>query len=103
MSRPERRPLEQAEDDAAQPDYREGGTHASRHCRSGNVSRLSSMNRNDRAITTAASGTFRKNAARQLTCWISQPPATGPIAAVIALKPDHVPIARPAPHRRMSR
>ena len=53
------------------------------------------MNRSDSTSTTAASGTFRKNTARQLTCSISQPPVTGPIAAVIALKPDHVPIARP--------
>ena len=36
-----------------------------------------------------------KNTARQLTCSISQPPRTGPIADVIALKPDHVPIACP--------
>ena len=36
-----------------------------------------------------------KNAARQLACSTSQPPATGPIAVVIALNPDHVPIARP--------
>jgi len=40
-------------------------------------------------------GTFRKNTARQLTCSISQPPMTGPIADVIALNPDQVPIARP--------
>ena len=42
-----------------------------------------------------ASGTFRKNTARQLMCSINQPPVTGPIAAVIAVKPDQVPIARP--------
>ncbi len=53
------------------------------------------MNRSDRATTITASGTLRKNAARQLTCWISQPPITGPSAVVIALNPDHVPIARP--------
>ncbi len=46
-------------------------------------------------MTSAATGTLRKNTARQLTCSISQPPATGPMLAVIALKPDHVPIARP--------
>ena len=53
------------------------------------------MNRSDSTSTTTASGTFRKNTARQLTCSTSQPPLTGPIAVVIALKPDHVPIARP--------
>ena len=42
-----------------------------------------------------ASGTFRKNTARQLTCSTSHPPLTGPIAVVIALNPDQVPIARP--------
>ena len=36
-----------------------------------------------------------KKTARQETCSINQPPRTGPIAAVIALKPDQVPIARP--------
>ena len=58
-------------------------------------SRLSSMKRADTAITRAAIGTFRKNAARQVTCSISQPPATGPMPDVMALKPDHVPMARP--------
>ena len=53
------------------------------------------MNRSDSTTTSAASGTFRKNTARQLQCSISQPPKTGPAAAVIALDPDHVPIARP--------
>ena len=59
------------------------------------MSRLSIMNRADSVMTIAASGTFRKNTERQPTCSISQPPATGPMADVIALKPDHVPIARP--------
>ena len=58
-------------------------------------SRLSSMNRSDSTSTMTASGTFRKNTARQLTCSTSQPPLTGPIAVVIALNPDQVPIARP--------
>ena len=53
------------------------------------------MNRSDSISTTAASGTFRKNTARQLTCSTSQPPVTGPIAVVMALNPDQVPIARP--------
>ena len=53
------------------------------------------MNRSDSTSTMTASGTFRKNTARQLTCSISQPPLTGPIAVVIALNPDQVPIARP--------
>ncbi len=53
------------------------------------------MKRSDSATTSAASGTFRKNAARQLTCSISHPPSTGPMAAVIELKPDHTPMARP--------
>ena len=43
------------------------------------------MNRSDSTSTTIASGTFRKNTARQLTCSTSQPPLTGPIAVVIAL------------------
>src|SRR5437763_15290815 len=56
-------------------------------------SRLSLMNRADSATTIAASGTFRKKTARQLTCSISQPPAMGPRADVMELKPDHVQIA----------
>jgi hypothetical protein len=55
------------------------------------------MNLNDSASTTIASGAFRKNTARQLACSTSQPPLTGPIAVVIALNADHVPIARPRP------
>ena len=46
-------------------------------------------------ITAAASGTLIKNAHRQDACSISHPPITGPIAVVIALKPDHVPMALP--------
>jgi hypothetical protein len=42
------------------------------------------MNVSDSAITISAIGTLTKNAARQLTCSISQPPVTGPIAVVIA-------------------
>ena len=42
-----------------------------------------------------ASGTLMKNAARQLTCWISHPPITGPSAVVMDVNPDQVPIARP--------
>src|SRR5262249_18870636 len=38
---------------------------------------------------------FRKNAARHVACSISHPPITGPIAAVIEVNADHVPIARP--------
>ncbi len=53
------------------------------------------MKRIDSRSTTAASGTFRKKTARQLTCSMSQPPRTGPMAVVIAENPDHVPIARP--------
>ncbi len=36
-----------------------------------------------------------KNTQRQEACSINQPPRTGPIAAVMVTKPDHVPIARP--------
>ena len=36
-----------------------------------------------------------KKAQRHDACSISHPPITGPIAVVIALKPDHVPIALP--------
>lgn len=59
------------------------------------VSRLSVMNRADSATTIAASGTFSTNTARQPTCSINHPPATGPMADIMALKADHVPIARP--------
>ena len=36
-----------------------------------------------------------KNTQRQEPCSIRKPPRTGPTAAVIEVKPDHVPIARP--------
>ena len=42
-----------------------------------------------------ASGRFRKKTARQETCSINHPPMTGPIAVVIAVEPDQVPIACP--------
>ena len=43
----------------------------------------------------SASGRLIKNTARQEACSISQPPMTGPMPAVIAVNPDHVPIACP--------
>ena len=36
-----------------------------------------------------------KNAQRHEACSTSQPPITGPAAVVIAVDPDHVPIACP--------
>ena len=45
--------------------------------------------------TAAASGRLMKNTQRHDACWTSHPPITGPIAAVIAVKPDQVPMARP--------
>ena len=36
-----------------------------------------------------------KKTHRQDACSTSHPPSTGPIAVVIAVNPDHVPIARP--------
>src|SRR5271154_1140136 len=59
------------------------------------VSRLAGIRRSEMAITMAATGTLMKNAQRQEACSISHPPRTGPKAVVIAVKPDHVPIARP--------
>src|SRR5262249_48548765 len=49
------------------------------------------------AITTTAvaRGKLIKNAQRQEACSTSQPPKTGPIAVVIAVNADQVPIARP--------
>ena len=46
-------------------------------------------------MTAKASGRFRKKTQRQVEYSISQPPMTGPMAAVIAENPDHVPIACP--------
>src|SRR5580658_6876347 len=36
-----------------------------------------------------------KNTYRQEPCWVNHPPSTGPTAAVMEVKPDQVPIARP--------
>src|SRR5579872_931192 len=57
--------------------------------------RLSGIRHNEIMITAAASGTLIKNTHRQEACSTSNPPRTGPIAVVIAVKPDHVPIACP--------
>ena len=47
------------------------------------------------AMTTIAMGKLMKNTQRQETNSTIQPPSTGPKAAVIAVNPDQVPIARP--------
>jgi hypothetical protein len=39
--------------------------------------------------------TLIKNTQRHEACCTNQPPATGPIAVVMVLKPDQVPMARP--------
>src|SRR5260370_700696 len=57
--------------------------------------RLSGIRQTEMAITAAASGRLIKNTHRQEACSTNQPPRTGPIAVVIAVKPDHVPIACP--------
>src|SRR5579872_4318973 len=45
--------------------------------------------------TARPSGTLIKNTHLHDPYWVNNPPNTGPIAAVIEVKPDHVPIARP--------
>ena len=45
--------------------------------------------------TIAANGKLMKKTARQEKCSINHPPSTGPIAAVMAVNPDQVPMARP--------
>src|SRR5258708_14821827 len=57
--------------------------------------RLSGIRRREMAITATASGRLIKNTQRQEACPSSQPPSTGPIAVVMAVNPDHVPIACP--------
>ena len=47
------------------------------------------------ARTIAASGMLMKKAQRHEPCCTSHPPSTGPIAAVMDVNPDQVPIARP--------
>src|SRR6266446_923496 len=56
---------------------------------------LSGTRHSESPITTAARGTLMKNAQRQEACSINHPPRIGPMAVVIAVKPDHVPMARP--------
>src|SRR6202012_1106761 len=53
--------------------------------------RLCGIRQSEIATTATAIGRLRKNAHRQEACSTSQPPSTGPTAAVIAVKPDHVP------------
>src|SRR5438445_8215368 len=57
--------------------------------------RLSGTRQNEIATTVHAMGTLRKNAQRQEPCSMSHPPRTGPRAVVIAVNPDHAPIAWP--------
>src|SRR5712692_3364691 len=56
---------------------------------------LSGTRHSESAIATAARGTLMKNAQRQEACSINHPPRIGPMAVVMAVKPDHVPMARP--------
>src|SRR6202008_2384401 len=58
-------------------------------------SRLSGTCRTEIPTTITPSGTFSRNAQRQEAYWMSHPPSSGPKAVVIAVKPDHVPIALP--------
>ena len=45
--------------------------------------------------TAIPMGTLMKNTQRQDPCSANHPPRTGPMAAVMEVKPDHVPMARP--------
>src|SRR5207253_11486562 len=45
--------------------------------------------------TASPSGTLMKNTHLHDPCSTNHPPSTGPMAAVIEVNPDHVPIARP--------
>src|ERR1700732_4099029 len=55
--------------------------------------RLSGIYQSEIVMTAAARGRLMKNTQRQEACSTSQPPRTGPMAVVIAVNPDHVPIA----------
>src|SRR5580693_4224881 len=57
--------------------------------------RLSGIRQTEIATTAAAIGKLMKNTHRHEACCTSQPPSTGPIAMVIAVNPDHVPIVAP--------
>src|SRR5450432_611897 len=57
--------------------------------------RVSGICQSEIATTATAIGRLRKNTHRQEACPTSQPPSTGPTAVVMAVKPDHVPIAWP--------
>src|SRR5713226_7087763 len=57
--------------------------------------RLSGIRQTEIAITATARGRLMKNTHRHEACSTSQPPRTGPMAVVIAVNPDHVPIAWP--------
>ena len=74
MIGPERRPLEQAEDDAAQAEHGQRGAGPVDPVGSRRVAALVHEAQRQYEHDAAASGTFRKNTARQLTCSISQPP-----------------------------
>src|SRR5207244_11488162 len=48
-----------------------------------------------RTSTALASATLIKKTQRQEAYWTNQPPRAGPSGAVMDVKPDHVPMARP--------
>src|ERR1700733_13058885 len=56
---------------------------------------LSAIFQNEMPTTASASGMLIKKTQRQDACCTSHPPRTGPMAVVIAVKPDHVPMAAP--------
>src|SRR5271154_7007295 len=57
--------------------------------------RLSGMHHRVMQTTMSARGRLMKKTQRQEPFCTSQPPSTGPMEAVMAVKPDQVPIARP--------
>src|SRR5215472_2372374 len=59
------------------------------------VLRLSGTCQRVITITAAAIGTLIKNTQCQEACSISHPPNTGPVAEVMVVNPDQVPMARP--------
>ncbi len=62
---------------------------------SASSSRLSGTRKEASPTTSTARGTLMKKTHRHDPCSTSQPPSTGPTAAVMAVNPDHVPMARP--------
>ena len=86
---------DQPEDERAERERRQDGAGDVRPPATSASSRLSRTQTSAMTMTANARGILMRNTARHETCWVSQPPSTGPRIVVTEEAADHVPIALP--------